>query len=683
MKALILFFAITAWFQEEAKPPPPPPPPPLEEILPPAKQAFAEGRFQDVVDILKPGLDAPYWQAVMLSADAYYAIGTPEALRKAKYLYERSLYEDDNIPFDDHSYYQLASIYLRQAQGAEDLGEFDEARFLKDEADFHLSLMLRKYPSSYYAVQAQNQLLDLAMESRDYEKVTDRAFDIWENAIDINLLDKVEPIVFVNLSPFDYSAQQIRDVYNRHREQIRLLPNLVYAYAQRFENAGDPATAGDLYLDIINLWPNHPDHLNAMLRLADLNQQQGYYPPAAFLYARVIELDPNAETAAQAFLKVAQLLETRALPNFTVQDKELTYLEILERIRYSQLDPAVRARYTYQLALLQAGFGNVDQALLIMKNLQDSYQRGPFTALYRRFYETLLITTINRRFEQERYWSLDKIYEQHHDFLAFNNDPSHAMKIAEAYIRLDLPTGAKRVYEDLWNFKQSTSGFELAYEEPLTDYMHLLNVLHDDDRLAIRMPEYERLYGKRDRLWNRYYAIKTLYQSRTMEPEPFLEMVKEEDLTVRTRDDALRMRRIGLMAQELDDTAFAERVYNAAKAWPDLPQQLPILDREADLFMADRIFSLGNYFEARKRYNAILADQRFDDLDRDWAYLQIARLYELEGKVKPSLRIYGQIAYASDPDAEPFIFYAHRRMAAMAARERIAQLKNSNRNGAF
>jgi tetratricopeptide (TPR) repeat protein len=248
---------------------------------------------------------------------------------------------------------------------------------------------------------------------------------------------------------------------------------------------------------------------------------------------------------------------------------------------------------------------------------------------------------------------------------------------------LNLPASAIQVFENMWGYKQSISGFDLAFEEPLTEYLLLLDTLRRDDRLAGRLTDYAGLYQPRGRYLDRFLFVRTRHESRTMAPEEFLERARLLPVTVNSLYDARRLRLMAVVAQEQGDEALAEKIFEAALAWPPLEQELGVLMREARLFQADRFYEIGNYYAAEKRYQQILADDRFDSSDRDWAYLQSARLHELKGELKTSMRIYGQIAYAPDENSLPLATFSKQRMMSIAADKTLSEAEKEVGLGAY
>ncbi|CAM2066076.1 hypothetical protein SCOR_11910 [Sulfidibacter corallicola] len=639
----------------------------LDQLLALGKEAYLAGNYRETVDILEPAVAADHGLAMLLSADAWYALQTPEAFKKSRFLYERCIYEDDSIPFADHSYVRLARIYIQESELAASENRNYDAVAYREEALFYLSRMLHKFPESYFRDEVLAEIFDLATEGRDFDQVSKTAERIWAESVDEHLLTRAEPIMFIRQDPFPDDPAALAATFDRHADFIRGFPELLFAYAARFEELGDLARSAELYLDIINLWPNREDSAQSLLALADLNRRLGHYESAAFLYGLVMLDHPHGEAGSQAILEVAEMMARGQVREFEVDSRPYTYAELVDTIRHSRLDPVVRARYNFQVALLEAGFGNVETALIILRNLVADYDRGPYAGLYRTFYEQLLYTTIDSRFDAGDDWALDRIYTQHRQTLAFTTEVRYPRKVAEAYLRLDLPSSALQVYENMWNFKQSITGFELAFEEPLTDYLMLLNQMRRDEKLSFRLTEYAGLYGPSDRFHPQYLFVKTMYESRSMEPEAFLDQVEENPIPVRNIYEARRVRRAAVMAQEAERPELAESLYQTAAKWPELETALPVLWREGRLFEADRLFSLGNYNDSRNAYEAILADMRYDGADRDWAYLQIARLFELDGSIKQSLRIYGQIVYSEDKDSVPYTLFAERRLKSLAA----------------
>ncbi len=650
------------------------------EALAKAKQAFLAGDYRAVVDAVRPALAQEAGPAHLLAADALFALGDPESLAEAKTLYERCLYETTAVPFDDHSYYQLSRIFMIESATARERGALFDALELEGEARFYLNQLLKKYPASYYRDRGRSALFDVALAARDYEDAREQALAIGGQSEDPELLARVEPFLLIDREGLD--AAEIRAMVRDRQATIRRFPELMAAYAGLLERAGDLSAAGDLYLETLNLWPNRADGARSLLRLADLRRRAADWDAARFLYVQAIEGNPNTLVEARAALALAEMIETGALAELEINQQKWGYRDLVDLIRHSPLDDPIRARYSYQLALYETVFGNVERALVVLQNLRNDYVRGPFLGLYRDFYEKLLFTVIDRKYNAGDDWGLDRLYRQHRPFLGSTPQTAYPEKIAKAYLRLGLPSSAIQVYESMWNYKLSIAGFELAFEGPLTDSLELLNAMRQDSRLASRLRDYETLYGPSDRARDRFRCVKTLYESRALPPEQFLEGVKNdgEASSVASIYDARRLRRVAVVAQELGDAEYAESAYAALSGWTPLRQEAPALWREAALFKADRLYSLGNYFEAERRYAAIWGDDSFEDADRNWAYLQMARLNELAGNVKPSLRMYGQIIYAGE-ESGPWRAFASRRLAALAAERRLAQLEEELQSG--
>ncbi|CAM2006490.1 tetratricopeptide repeat protein [Acanthopleuribacter pedis] len=668
-------------FQEE-KPPPPPPVDP-EPLLAQARQTYLRGEFSETIDILKPAVRINHGLSMLLSADAYYALQTPESFKKARFLYERSIYEDDTIPFADHSYYRLAQIYIANAAEADDKGRAYDATTYREEAGFFLTQMLKKYPDSYFRDQALNSVYEVARDMRRYRQFKSAAELIWARSTDLDLLIRAEPVMFIEQRPPPRDVAALTDTYTRHADTIHLFPELMFAYADRFEALNDLAKAGELYLDIINLWPQREDSPTSLLRLAEINRRQGFYEAAGFLCRYIVEAYPNSDEAELALLAGLEMMDRRQIRDFVTPSHQWTYAELLEAVRHSGLDDPIRARYSYQLAVMEAMFGNLEKGLLIMANLVAEYQRGPFSGLYRNAYQNLLFQTIDDYHAAGNYWGLDRIYNKHRPLLAFTTEVRYPEKIADAYLKLNLPSSALLVYDNMWNFKQSITGFELAFEPALTEYLKLLDIMRMDEKLTLRMAEYADIYSERDRFYPQYQFVEMELNARRVDGETLLEPYTEEPFVIGNIWDARRLRRLALVAQEEEKKNLADRLYATARRRPSLREDLPILLREAELYYADRLFELADYNGARDQYERILVDQQYDASDRDWAYLQIARLFELEGKRKQSLRIYGQIAWSPDADSVPYSLFAKRRLDSLAANKTINQMEKELEGGQF
>ncbi|MDJ0836689.1 MAG: hypothetical protein QNK37_09235 [Acidobacteriota bacterium] len=687
---VLLIFA----FQDRKELPPPPPKPvyDMQDVMTRGVAAFKNGQYQQAIDILAPAVIDRQGRAMMLAADAHYALGQPGNLLKAVDLYERCIYDDTSTPFADHSYFQLAGIYLAKSHESRDEGNWYDAREHAAEAEFYLGRLIKKYPLSFYRDPALKALFELALERRRFNKLYEYADLIWESSIDPALLNLVEPIMFVR-RPDNLDPVSLDDTWNRHRRFIGLIPDLLAEYARKFEEQGDLNRAAELYLLAHNLRPSRQNSASSLRRLADLHRRLQQWEAAAFLYARIMEDNPGTEAEAHAWLGVARMMERGHIGDFAINitgadgsvvgKETYTYLDLVEKIRSSVLDDPTRALYSFRMANYEAAIGNLTRALHILRNLVTEYDRGPYVGLYRDFYKQLLFTTIQRRYDDGRDWDLDALYNDHRQLLAFTTETRYPHLIAKAYLRLDLPSSALQVYENMWNYKDSIRGFDLAFEEPLTDYLMLLNHMRRDEKLRFRLDSYAALYGPRDRFPDRHLYLKTLLQSRTMEPAAFLEEAAGQSFDLRTVYDARRLRRVAVIAQEEKDFELADRLYAVARAWPPMEKEFPGLHREAELYEADRMYALGNYFAAEKAFRKILADTRFDARDRDWAYLQIARLHELKGEIKQSLRIYGQIAYAEDESSKAWAVFAKRRLLAIAGEKRLAELEKELELGDF
>lgn len=664
-----------------------------DALMEQAKAQFLRGEYQATVDSLVPLVDQFHGEAMQLSADALFGLQTPGALRQARILYERCIYEDDNIPFVDHSYFQAATIYLLDAEGAKDASRVDLAAEAREEATFYLNQLIKKHPNSIYRDRALGLLLDLAIGTGNYGRIVTRAEAIWDLSTDPDLLQRVEPIAFIRQDPFTATPSQILENYTRHQEMIHRVPELLNHFAERLEERGDLANAAELFLLNANLWPNRDDGAQALLQLAQLYARQGKFTEAGFLFGRIMVAFPGDPVEFYAAAGAARLLESGAIRSLTIRQgppgeeptlvAEFSYRELLESITASYIDDPLRAEFTYKLSLFEAGSGNTARALLLMRQLLEDYDRGPFIGLYNAFYRNLLYAAVERAHSAGNYWALDRYYREHRQLLAFTTDTRYSQLVADAYLALNLPASAVQVYENMWTYKASIEGFDLAFEAPFTASLELLNIMRQESLLAARLADYASLYTENGRYADRYRLVKTLLDSRTMAAGEFLEAVREDLDNPASVTDARRLRRIAVIAQEEEDGALAEDIYRRLLQWPDVENQIPDLAREAELFLVDRLFLLGNYHGAEEAYRKVLADDRFKPTDRDWAFLQLARLHELRGEQKPALRIYGQVAYAPDQTSEPFGVYATRRLGAMAAAREMEDLEKELRLGEF
>ena len=727
---------IVLLFQEPAEPEPPKlDPSEVPALMDQAKAQFLRGEYQEVITTLAPAVEIFDGEAMLLTADAHYGIHTPSALRKARHLYERCIYEDGAIPFPDHSYFQAARIYFWEADLARDNDNAYLASTLEEEGEFYLSRLITKSPDSLYRDQALSVLFDMAVRGKDFGKIEQRANQIWQSSTDPYLLERVEPLTFIRQDPFSADLNAVGATYARHEQLIIQIPELMGLYASKFEELGDLDRAGAMFMDIYSLWPGQENGAEALLRLADLYLRRQDWQGASFLLMQVREEHPDTIYSARAALALARLLEQGHIFNFQVgyfryneaqdlvdsgtEDRDLLYYGLLNgvpsglipEIINSPLDASIRAEYTYKQALIKSQFGNLEQALLDMAGLLEDYRRGPFVGMYRNFYEQLLYTTIEQRFAAQRYWDLDRLYRMHRRHLSYSTRTRYPELIAKAYLDLGLPTSAIQVYEAMWNYKNSIEGFELAFQSAFIDSLELYNVMRQDSRLQTRLGEYEAMYRNSRRFGDRLMLVKTQLESRSMPPAEFLDLAQTRPADINSIFDARRIRRIAVVAREeamIADVAaedaraadnsdgvqkalarknemlrLVDKLYNRSLAWQPVQSDLPELWREAKLYQADRLFSLGNYHDSERRYRSIYADDSFEHADRDWSFLQIARLHELQDQLKPSLRIYGQIAYSKDDPASPYRLYAARRLSALATQRNLDKLEKELRIGEF
>lgn len=683
---------------------------PAETKMLQARQAFLNEDYAQVTKLLKDLVEVNQGdyqrEAMLLSADANFAINDRNSLNRAITLYERCLYEVEEALFPDHCYHQLAEIYLRKSKRAQQAGRNYESREMASEAAFYMRRLVKRFSKSYYRDTSLHQLLELSLVSKHYDRTLEIARSIWDSATNGRLLTLVEPIIFIEQEPFKETAAAIDGVFNAHRAMISTNRDLLFAFAKRYQAVNALRQARQLYLLVYNMWPTWEDSASSLRRLADLHRAESQWDKAAFLYKQIMLEKPNSLAEAEAWLGVAEMMERNQISEFVLDDtRSHSYRDLVDLIRVSSHLPGdVRARYSYKLALFHS-FSDVEAALRILGALLNDYERGPFVGLYRNFYERLLYTTVDNKYQDAAYWDLDRMYRDHQKFLAFTTQTRYPHLIAKAYLHLDLPSIALQVFEKMWTFKETITGFDLAFEEPLTDYLELLNSMRRDSKLGFRLADYDSLYSKRDRFPDRFLYISFLHKSRQKDStmsadenaDTFLAYVKQQPTQIITKYDAKRLRLMALTAQENalryatrraaeDDAAesyldkereamqLTGKLYANVLDWKPLAREVPELYKEALLFQADELFGLGNYYEAERRYQQILSNLKYTEADRDWAYLQLARLHELKGEKKTSMRIYGQLAYAPGEDSRMLAAYAKQRMFSIAGGKKLTEV---------
>jgi hypothetical protein len=374
----------------------------------------------------------------------------------------------------------------------------------------------------------------------------------------------------------------------------------------------------------------------------------------------------GGELFGRVLVGLADLMSQGHLDEVTLQGKSYQYGEVLELIRFSDLPVLERAPFSYRQGLLQALTDPPARALLTLRQLVEEYPEGANAQLYQETYEQLLYQTVTDFFEAERYWDMDQIYMLHRRFLENNLDTRYAHMMARAYLALGLTAPAREVFEALWQVKQKTEGFELAYERPFIDYLLLLNDLLLDDLLKTRLAFYEQTYGFEGRFPSELLYVLSDYELRTLPAEEVVLKAKERPLFLKNRYDAKRLQVLLIAAQEAQDLMFAYALFTNAANWPQLSQWLPELTQVAEIHMADTLFRSGNYQEAETRYRRIQQDDSVPLEDRIWADLQVARLLELKGASRLSLPLYGRVLFNETEAPDFYRQFARRRLHALS-----------------
>jgi hypothetical protein len=652
-----LFSSVIA-MQEPApavEPTPPEPEAPLftdEELFERGKKAFVARDFQSCISELESLVLKRNQLAMILTADAMYALGDDAHLAAAQKIYFQIIYEYPDAPFRDHCYFRIAEIYLEQDN------PFEGKLYYKQ--------MIKKFPESRYRAEAGMALFKIAEDSaslRDLKK--------WAGLIN-DLKDAPEHKAYVRYISFifqktrKWDKSRLKSVFTQNRLRILRIPDVLQEYANRFKTLKMRDEAKNAFLDMANFQPEAKGHTQALLEVAIFEKESSHVNAAVFLLKGLMETGNDPLAKARAMIQVADMIAAAQIGSFSILGKKWNYSDLQTAIRFSALPASERAPFVYRQALLQAVSDPPSKALLTLRQLITEYQKGPFSALYRDSYKEILHQTIAGFYRSGRYWDLDEVYQRHRFFLEQSTETQYPHMMAKAYLKLGLTAPARKVYEALWREKEKVEGFELAFEEPFADYFLLLNDLSLDDFLSTRLPKYITYYGDQGHYYNRYLLALTGYETRQLKPLDVVRKAKTRPVFTKDIYDARRLQLLTLAAQRAQDWAYADELFKKVRKWPQVKTFIPFLDRASRVYEADYLFRIGNYFLARKKYLRLQVDPELKLDERIWADLQLARLYELKQQVKESLTLYAQVALNAETGTESYAAFARHRMEALA-----------------
>ncbi|PIE02866.1 MAG: hypothetical protein CSA81_05025 [Acidobacteria bacterium] len=630
-----------------------------EEMMDLAKKAYLDRRFEDCIAELQPLFLQKIPEAMMLTADAWYAKGGPEGLSTAQGIYFRLIYEIPDVPFKDHAYFRIAEIYKEQGNPFE--------------AKLYYRQAVKKFPQSLYVDEMLLNLFKIAENTRNLSDLKKWGETLANN--DRNPRNRIyaEYISYIFQNTRKWEPGKLRETFDNNKDRIVRIPAVLQEYAARFKELGLIEEAKEANLSIVNNHSGVKEEAEALLEVAYFEKLKGNFKAAVFLYRLIIEQGKDKMAEAKAMIQLADLMAEGHLEFFDSMGKKWSYSDLLTAIRFSSLKAKERAPFIYRQALLQASSYSPARALLTLRQLISEYKEGPYSALYRDSYKELLHHTILNFYRSERYWELDAIYQIHKNFLEHSTETQYPHMVAKALVEMGLTAPARKVYDAMWREKERVEGFELAFEEPFMDYFMLLNDLRLDDYLKPRLKKYEETSRNEGRYYNRFLLVQTAYESRTEEPLEVVKKAKGRKLFTEDRYDARRLQLLTLAAQEAQDWQYAEELFQAALKWTELNELNPVFARSARIYDADYEFRTGNYYSARKKYLKLRVDPDLDDEERIWADLQLARLYEMQGELKKSLELYGQVALNSIPETEGYASFARRRLSALAFRVEIPE----------
>lgn len=628
-----------------------------------ASGAFLEGDYEAAISLSEEGVDAGHVKAVVLAADAHYALQTALHREKALQLYLRSIYDLQENPYPDHCYFRIASIYYEQDK-LEDAALYDEQ-------------LIKRFPGSVFLAESLLRRFEMAVKEDRFDDAMTRAKQLFDATQDENLRERVRGVAYVQTTPPPTDPDEIWSMLQKHMREIIVIPPALLAYGDRLARSGDVPRAFSVYMDLANLYPNKPIHATALLHAADLQRQQGAYQAARLLLENAVQGHPDSDAAQSCLQRALSMLESGQIHAFHLRSQALTYPELLALVSKQATQASVKAATQFKISMIQACFGDPRIALQDLRDIQEAYARGPYSGLFRDGYRRLLYAALTHRFDKHRFIEVHDLYQDHMPFLDTTVQTEYPARVVASYLAMGWPETASDLYERLWQHKLRIEGFELAYESLFIDYLELLHGLRKDTLLQARLEGYASMYGPRSRYWDRFMWIETSFMARHQDPEAFLQYARDLPVQVNTPYDADRLRLMALMAREQQDHNWAHELYRQLESWPDLHTLRPALARTIALYEPDQQMRLGNINRAMELYLSQWQDENMPLQDRTWAFLQMARVWESRGHDARALRMYGQLAQMTEAATETWTRVAQRRLSAMANQRAMAELETN------
>jgi hypothetical protein len=634
-----------------------------------ARMDYRAGRLDAVIQGLSPqaGKEA---ETTLLLADAHFAKAGKDHLAEAERLYLLTLYELPGNPHPDHAYLRLAQIFHLQGR--------------QEDAELYFKQLIKKFPRSRYLGAALSARIQTALQESRHEEAMELAIALLEGPT-----TDEEKRTFEAFSPLTDKKRRmgvaLLALYERQQESIAAIPPLADSYALWLHQAGFHQVARQLSLRILNAQPRWKGAADLQFKLLERESQLGHHAAAAFLAWSLLQSQAPAELQARVSALLLSLVHTGKL-QLGGEPALPAYEKLLETVIVHHPEAQLREHYRYLAALAAGVFRSPESGLAALAALAADQKLGAFSGLYREHSMTLAQELIDQA-EKGRGSGADGIGMRQPDrqteavyLLArdlFRNSVAtpYLRKIAAALKRLEHHNLARQLYQEAWANKLARGGFDLAFEELLTESLEWMDALRLDPLLARHLPQYDRIYGRRGRYLDRFALVQTRFDLRTRPVEEVLADLQSSLLIAGNAIQVERLRHLSLAAEEANLTPWVVRLQKALLAYPSLEKEFPRLHSAILHRQADDLFAHGKLREAQAAYAALSTKDGADGDDRQWAVLQLARLYEMSGEERTALRLYGAIAHQDQASSAFMSSFARRRMEAMGHWKRLKASK--------
>ncbi|MCB1052791.1 MAG: hypothetical protein KDC71_19470 [Acidobacteria bacterium] len=625
-----------------------------------AKVAYQAEDYQGVIDLLGGQVQSDP-ASVILLADAYFARAEAQDFAAAEPLYLRAIYELEDNPYPDHCYFRLARIYLAWDRN--------------EDAQLYFSQLWKKYPKSTYVGESLRELAFMAQSEGNYDKVVSWALELLRSQA-----TQTEKDAFAAFGPMLSSGTPgpgtLQALYQAHRGFILGIPPLAFRYAQWFQQLGDLKSAREIALHILNVYPRWKDSNTLSLDLLRWERAAGYPAATRFLSLQILANQPAPAIKAQIYQILLEEVQSgtiqmggeRPLPD---------YSEMAEFVIQFHPDDEVSNHFRYLQALTRGFFSEPLEGLTILRDLSEDQKLGAYSGLFRNHYHVLTHLLIDRADAAQQPQMIEAIYLRTKGYFENTVNTNYLQKVQRALEATGHLNRSLELYQAAWETKVTRSGFDLAFEPLLTQSLQFFDQLRLDTALARRLPQYEKIYGKRGKYLDQYRLIQTKHQLRSLPVEDLKKLFEADGLINQTRFDLQRLEWIELFGLEQGLDLLVDRCHAQMLAYPKLQADFPAIPNRIQAVRADRSFAVGNYRAAQTAYQKIMTNTQYSLEDQAWAQLQLARLYELEADHKTALRLYGQILYMQCDHVEWIQAFAARRMDAIAYWRQSQELKGA------